>query len=831
MCRQAIRPAAAAGHCKTAQSDESLDTLEPVCKHIRKGLEQGHLKKALLNVVEWHVCQDCKADNKTEEKSEEETDESPSIWLCLKCGHRGCGRNSPEGHALKHYTTPRSDPHCLVLSLDNWSVWCYICDNEVFYNTSTRLGQTVDYVRKQVCADSSRTEKQQENKELENKKVEKDSKNEQEKEISLKEENSRSSADLEVTVKGLSNLGNTCFFNAVMQNLSQTPVLKELLKEAKMPGTTVKIESPELFMEPQLIKLDQPGPLTLAMYQFLTEMQETKKGVVTPKELFAQVCKKAIRFKGYQQQDSHELLRYLLDGMRAEEIQQISVGILKALTDSNKQNEEELKKKIKEYEKKKGIQSFVDRLFGGELTSTIMCEECRTVSLVHESFLDLSLPVLEDQKVKITNERNFKKSKEKESEDEEDKNNDCYLKQRDEPPGTSKHLQKKAKKQAKKQAKSQRRQQKLQGKVLHLTDICATQQAEKDTEYNQESETEINSETLDMKQEEESSNDCKDNCLTQKDLSIQGSSTEVQSAHENTGKSEQECVEDESPVDLPMESLDSPITIVNGLDNLSLKDEEDENEDEEELATDFSKLHLGASAESDTSTLDELPAVPVKTCEVSSEDPETAFCTLANREELNLEEGSVHHCLYQFTRNEKLTETNKLLCDVCTQRCNGPKNNVKSENKCIYTNAKKQMLISLAPPILTLHLKRFQQAGFNLRKVNRHIKFPEVIDLAPFCTTKCKNVPEGNTKVLYSLYGVVEHSGTMRSGHYTAYAKMRSMNNHLSDLVLRGQCPQALETEPVKGQWFHISDTHVQAVSASKVLSSQAYLLFYERLL
>lgn len=30
---------------------------------------------------------------------------------------------------------------------------------------------------------------------------------------------------------------------------------------------------------------------------------------------------RAIRFKGYQQQDSHELLRYLLDGMRAEEIQ------------------------------------------------------------------------------------------------------------------------------------------------------------------------------------------------------------------------------------------------------------------------------------------------------------------------------------------------------------------------------------------------------------------------------------------------------------------------------------------------------------------------------
>lgn len=225
---------------------------------------------------------------------------------------------------------------------------------------------------------------------------------------------------------------------------------------------------------------------------------------------------------------------------------------------------------------------------------------------------------------------------------------------------------------------SQRRQQKLQGKVLRLTDICATEQSEKDIEYNQESEAEMNSETPDRKREEDSSNDGRDHCLTQKDLSVQGSSTEVQSMHENTGKPEQECIESESLMDLPMEGLDSPMKFVNGLDNLSLKDEDDENKDEEELATDFSELHLGANDESDTSTLDDLQTVPVKICEVSTEDPETAFCTLANREGLNPEEGSIHHCLYQFTRNEKLTETNKLLCDVCTQRHYGPKKNIKS---------------------------------------------------------------------------------------------------------------------------------------------------------
>lgn len=44
-----------------------------------------------------------------------------SYFLCSIL--QGCGRDSKEQHALKHYETPRTEPHCLVLSLDNWSVW------------------------------------------------------------------------------------------------------------------------------------------------------------------------------------------------------------------------------------------------------------------------------------------------------------------------------------------------------------------------------------------------------------------------------------------------------------------------------------------------------------------------------------------------------------------------------------------------------------------------------------------------------------------------------------------------------------------------------------
>ncbi|XP_019060726.1 ubiquitin carboxyl-terminal hydrolase 16 isoform X2 [Fukomys damarensis] len=760
---------------KTVPVDDSSESLEPVCRHIRKGLEQGNLKKALVD-VEWNICQDCKMDNKVKDKSEEDTEENPSVWLCLKCGHQGCGRNSQEKHALKHYMIPRSESHCLVLSLDNWSVWCYICDTEVQYCSSSRLGQVVDYIKKQASATTPKLAlKDNGNIELENKKLEKESKNEQEREKkeNMAKENLPMNSTSQITVKGLSNLGNTCFFNAVMQNLSQTPVLRELLKEVKMSGAIIKIEPPDLALtEPLEINLEPPGPLTLAMSQFLNEMQETKKGIVTPKELFTQVCKKAVRFRGYQQQDSQELLRYLLDGMRAEEHQRVSKGILKAFGNSTEKLDEELKNKVKDYEKKKSVPSFVDRIFGGELTSTIMCYECRTVSLVHESFLDLSLPVLDDQ--------------------------------------------------------NQRRQQKIQGKVLHLNDIYTVDHPEEDNECEDEIplQEEVDIESSHISQEEVTHEEF---CVNQKDLNVQEKA--IESTTDNQ-KSIEEVDIINVNMDNDLEDLASSTECTRTSEGACL---EEESRGEVDISSDFKHLNLNGALEPDEINIEilndgHIPAA--KVYEVVNEDPETAFYTLANREAFSTDECSIQHCLYQFTRNEKLRDANKLLCEVCTWRqCNGPKANIKGERKHVYTNAKKQMLISLAPPVLTLHLKRFQQAGFSLRKVNKHIQFPEILDLAPFCTLKCKNVAEENARVLYSLYGVVEHSGTMRSGHYTAYAKTRTTNNHLSNLVLHADIPQDFEMESTKGQWFHISDTHVQAVPTSKVLNSQAYLLFYERIL
>ncbi|KAL4647740.1 ubiquitin carboxyl-terminal hydrolase 16 [Arapaima gigas] len=858
------------GKDKNCREDENFDSTGPSCTHIRKGIDKSLLKKVLVD-ENWIACQDCKEEGKVRIQAEE-NGEAPPVWICLRCGHRGCGRDSENQHAIMHYKKPHSDTHCLVLGLHNWSVWCYLCDDDVQYSTTGQLAQLVSAIRRQAFAEPGKNTQWSESQlsvyipfliknsqtfnvfqsvnhysspsailhldflevkeqdsqvmveqpavpveklpleEIKDTQKRVPRKNSDE----LKGQKSAAVAvDLAVSVRGLSNLGNTCFFNAVVQNLSQTQLFRKVLKE-RLDGATKITITPDFVtkLEPLSIRLDQPGSLTVAMFNLLSEIQETKKGVVTPKELFTQVCKKAARFKGFQQQDSQELLRYLLDGMRAEELKRVSFGISEALKASGKKlDAEESKKLIKEYEKNGAPKNFVDQVFGGELTSTVMCKECRTVSLVTEMFLDLSLPVSDEAYRK----KNQKKGGQKSNETGDVKQESpVHVASGEEgtPSGLgSKYQQKKAKKQAKKQAKNQRRQQKLAGKISLIT------QDSSEAEVGQE--------------------------LEAGGLAQEEASTHFGANHSQQGSPGPSGGQEDNkdvPAELEDIVLDTESVISNRFTALSAgegrQEEEDEGEvttaitdvkDEDELVEDLNclalnttfvtpediQVEIGCEAESSVST---------REYTVVSQDPELAFCTLSTREAPEKQECSLQSCLYQFTEVEELTMNNSLLCVTCTKRQAHPKA-TGGTKKSVYTDGLKQMLISSPPPVLTLHLKRFQQVGYSVCKVTRHVQFPQILDLAPFCSATCKNVPEGETKVLYSLYGIVEHSGTMRSGHYTAYVKARPsrVTAQINGLTTPG------EAEPLKGVWFHISDTSVQPVLESKVLTSQAYLLFYER--
>ena len=84
-------------------------------------------------------------------------------------------------------------------------------------------------------------------------------------------------------------------------------------------------------------------------------------------------------------------------------------------------------------------------------------------------------------------------------------------------------------------------------------------------------------------------------------------------------------------------------------------------------------------------------------------------------------------------------------------------------------DAKKFVKFTSFPPVLQLHLKRFQLTqtswGYGYEKVNDHYSFPSVLHLDEFLYEPSE-VPQ-----TYALHGVLVHSGSLNSGHYYAYVR------------------------------------------------------------
>lgn len=143
---------------------------------------------------------------------------------------------------------------------------------------------------------------------------------------------------------------------------------------------------------------------------------------------------------------------------------------------------------------------------------------------------------------------------------------------------------------------------------------------------------------------------------------------------------------------------------------------------------------------------------------------------------------SVSAALKAYHKFDWLRGANQYRCDKC---------------QCL-RDAKKSMSVFVAPPILTLHLKRFNFRG---RKINKQVNFDDCLDLRPAMSAESSSAG-------YKLYAVVCHRGqSNKSGHY--YAHVKASN----------------------GKWYVADDSTIESISDSRTVlaNEHAYMLFYAR--
>ncbi|KAJ7819390.1 hypothetical protein B0H14DRAFT_3089398 [Mycena olivaceomarginata] len=182
----------------------------------------------------------------------------------------------------------------------------------------------------------------------------------------------------------------------------------------------------------------------------------------------------------------------------------------------------------------------------------------------------------------------------------------------------------------------------------------------------------------------------------------------------------------------------------------------------------------------------------------------------------------------------------------------------KKPKPVIMRPAYKRYLIAVPPPVLVIHLKRFQQVSKTMisfstgfKKLDDYVTFPETLDLTPFLAPKKedyglrskKGTGKGKQpaeRCMYRLYAVVVHIGNMYGGHYVSYVALPTAGDIPSILNTPSGTPTPTSppTSPMANpaaessserQWAYISDTVVRLTTLEEVLKAKAYICMYER--
>lgn len=159
-------------------------------------------------------------------------------------------------------------------------------------------------------------------------------------------------------------------------------------------------------------------------------------------------------------------------------------------------------------------------------------------------------------------------------------------------------------------------------------------------------------------------------------------------------------------------------------------------------------------------------------------------------------------------------------------------NGLKGLLSKVTRNCSKQAMFAKPPKVLCFHIARSAYTPMGeIYKNACQVEFPEILDLAPYCTNGTLNTQphlpiSSNTSssVKYRLMSSIIHYGTHNYGHFIAY-KRRLM---AEKCTCQSCSDDTIRLTHHEQDWYRVSDENASSCSIDEVLKANPYMLLYE---
>ncbi|KAJ2076521.1 hypothetical protein H4R24_005652 [Coemansia sp. RSA 988] len=305
------------------------------------------------------------------------------LHVCLTCDYFGCWRRGQRPHIVEHLQTTR---HPFALDFVQQQVYCSACGDYVYDASigSWQLGTQIRW-HAAVC-DAA---------EPEAKRPRIVSTGADLSPAQAKYVREHGSVRPCGGVRGLLNLGATCFLGAVVQALAHNPLVRGWMLSDGHHPSRCRVGRPQWMRSLASDAADAPAvrdaaasaPACMAC-ELETAFQALYSGARTP---FAPVGLLHALWQlrgdlaGYGQQDAHECLVALLDTLH--------VGFTENVLRSAEGEAQPLAQQLHTHTHLHPCSCLVHQAFAGVLQSTVTCVRCGNATVAHDPILDISLDI------------------------------------------------------------------------------------------------------------------------------------------------------------------------------------------------------------------------------------------------------------------------------------------------------------------------------------------------------------------------------------------------------------------------------------------------------